>query len=176
MDVIFTCPFCGQELEADASAAGTEINCPTCGKPIVIPAPESTTRPPTQPTQTEQRKTPTPATGGVVNPIAVSAAAREEKHFQVPIREKPSESLINKPPKPLEFAAKETDKKLRVKTIRRIDCVEVGHDRFDERVTEFLQRVGENNIVSITPITYTYLDIATQKLITDFGVMIVYRG
>jgi hypothetical protein len=30
--------------------------------------------------------------------------------------------------------------------------------------------------VSITPINYSYLDTATQKLLTDFGVMVIYRG
>jgi hypothetical protein len=31
-------------------------------------------------------------------------------------------------------------------------------------------------MISITALTYTHLDIGTQKLMTDFGVMIVYRG
>ena len=35
---------------------------------------------------------------------------------------------------------------------------------------------GAANMVSITTLTYTHLDIGTQKLLTDFGVMIVYRG
>jgi hypothetical protein len=30
--------------------------------------------------------------------------------------------------------------------------------------------------VSITPNNYSYLDIATQKLLADFGVMVIYRG
>jgi hypothetical protein len=43
-------------------------------------------------------------------------------------------------------------------------------------VTNFLLKVGESNIVSIHTLTYTHLDIGSQKLMTDFGVMIVYRG
>jgi len=43
-------------------------------------------------------------------------------------------------------------------------------------VTNFLGRVGEPNVISITTLSYTHLDIGTQKLLTDFGVMIVYRG
>ena len=35
--------------------------------------------------------------------------------------------LIEKPPPPLEVAAKESDKKIRIKTIRHTDCIEVGH-------------------------------------------------
>jgi len=43
-------------------------------------------------------------------------------------------------------------------------------------VTNFLVKVGEPNIISITALTYTHLDIGTQKLMTDYGVMVVYRG
>jgi hypothetical protein len=76
----------------------------------------------------------------------------------------------------LEVAAKESDKKIRTKTIRHTDCIEVGHDKFDEVVTNFLSKVGEANIISINPINYTYLDIGTQKLMTEYGVLVVYRG
>jgi hypothetical protein len=43
-------------------------------------------------------------------------------------------------------------------------------------VTNFLTKVGEANIVGIHPINYTYLDIGTQKLMTEYGVLVVYRG
>jgi hypothetical protein len=52
----------------------------------------------------------------------------------------------------------------------------VGHDKFDEVVTNFLVRIGETNIISINTLNYTTLDIGSQKIMTDFGVMIVYRG
>ena len=119
MDVIFVCPNCRQELEADASLAGSQIACPTCNNNIAIPAPD-------------------PQNIRTHNPIASSAAAREEKHFVVPVRDQPTEVLIQKAARPLEVAARDEDKKIRVKTIRRTDCIEVGHDRFDEVVTEFL--------------------------------------
>jgi hypothetical protein len=73
-------------------------------------------------------------------------------------------------------AAKETDKKMRVKTIRHTDCIEVGHDKFDEVVTNFLQKVGEANVISINSLTYTHIDIGSQKLLTDYAVLVVYRG
>jgi len=94
----------------------------------------------------------------------------------VPVRQTPTESLIEKPLPPLEVAAKESDRKMRVHTIKHTDCIEVGHDKFDEVVSNFLIKIGEPNIISLTPLTYTHLDIGSQKLMTDFGVMIVYRG
>jgi len=172
MDLIFNCPKCDQELAVDASGAGSEIECPSCNEKIIIPqagAPGTRSGPPTDSL---------PTTGEVhpINPIASSAAAKVEMHLKVPVRTTPTESLIEKPLKPLEVAAKETDRKLKTKTIRRLDCVEVGHDLFDDHVTKFLQKVGEENVVQFIPVNYTYLDIGTQKLLADFGVIIVYRG
>ena len=65
---------------------------------------------------------------------------------------------------------------MRVKTIRHTDCIEVGHDRFDEFVSNFLQKVGEANVISITPMTYTHIDIGSQKIMTEYAVMVIYRG
>jgi ribosomal protein S27E len=172
MDVIFNCPKCEQELAVDASGAGTEINCPSCGQSIVIPSPErSVAQPGVEPRPGAPRMESHP-----VNPIASSAAAKVEMHLKVPVHKAPAAPLIEKPLAPLEVAAKETDKKIKVKTIKHTDCIEVGHDRFDEIVTNFLGKVGEPNIISITTLTYTHLDIGSQKLLTDFGVMIVYKG
>lgn len=156
MDMAFSCPRCKQQLAADSSMSGSEIECPSCAGKIVIPdANPSNIR---------------------VNPIAASAGAKQEYHFSVPVHETPTEVLIQKAAPPLEVAARSTDKTLRIRCIRRTDCVEVGRDRFDEIVSEFLQSIGEANLVSITPLTYTHLDIGTRQLMTDFGVMIVYKG
>jgi DNA-directed RNA polymerase subunit RPC12/RpoP len=171
MDIIFNCPKCEQELAVDSSGAGSEINCPACGEKIVIPAAPKTAAPATHPPTAPHD----PA--HPVNPIATSAAAKVEMHLKVPVGSKPTESLIGKPQAPLEVAAKkESDRMIRVKTIRHTDCIEVGHDKFDEFVTNFLQKVGETNIINISPLTYTHLDIGTQKLMTEYAVLIVYKG
>jgi DNA-directed RNA polymerase subunit RPC12/RpoP len=172
MDVIFNCPKCEQELAVDSTGAGTEISCPSCSETIVIPVPELVVnRPGVDKASGAPRVEVHP-----VNPIASSAAAKVEMHLRVPDHKTPTESLIGKPLVPLEVAAKETDRKIRVKTIKHTDCVEVGHDKFDEVVSNFLVKTGESNVISITTLTYTHLDIGTQKLLTDFGVMVVYRG
>jgi DNA-directed RNA polymerase subunit RPC12/RpoP len=166
MDIIFNCPKCDQELAVDSTGSGSEINCPTCGEKIVVPQAAS-----------HVPGTTVPGHGAnPVNPIASSAAAKIERHLKVPVHDKPSESLIAKPLVPLEAAVKDTGKHVRTKTIRHTDCIEVGHDKFDEFVTKFLEKVGEENIISINTFTYTHLDIGSQKLMTEFGVLIVYRG
>jgi hypothetical protein len=175
MDIIFNCPECEQELEVDSSGAGSEIDCPSCGETIGIPQPG------TKGTRTSgaaaSGSIPVAPTGAnPVNPISSSAAAKVEKHLKVPVRATPSESLIAKPLPPMEVAARDTDKKIRVKTIRHTDCIEVGHDKFDEVVTNFLIKVGEANMINISPLTYTHIDIGSQKILTDYAVLIVYRG
>ena len=172
MDVIFNCPKCEQELAVDSSGAGTEINCPSCGEPIVIPEPRAVSG-----KAGVENGAPDAAHPEVhpVNAMASSAAAKVEMHLRVPSN-KAAVSLIAKPLVPLEVAAKETDRKLRVRVIRHTDCIEVGHDKFDEVVSGFLAKVGEANIINISPLSYTHLDIGTQKLMTDFAVFIVYRG
>ena len=177
MDIIFNCSECGQELEVDSSGAGSEINCPSCGETIVIPQPG------TKGTRTSGAETSgripvgsgTATANNPLNPIATSAAAKIEKHLKVPVRAS-TESLIAKPLPPLEVTAKDTDKKIRCRTIRHTDCIEVGHDKFDEVVSTFLAKVGEQNIVNIVPMTYTHVDIGSQKILTDYAVLVVYRG
>ena len=167
MDIIFNCPKCEQELAVDNSGAGSEINCPSCSEKIVIPRTAAPASSGTVPVR---------ATGHANSPMASSAAAKVEMHLKVPDHSQPAASLIGKPSVPLDVTAKESDRKMKVKTIRHTDCIEVGHDKFDEMVTAFLQKVGETNVVSLTPLTYTHLDIGSQKLMTDYAVLVVYRG
>ena len=155
MDISFKCPTCDQELEVDASGAGSTIACPSCATVITVPSPAS---------ETPEKPPPPPA--------------KAEKHFSVPVRDgaAAAEPLIQKPNKPLDIAAKEDDKMVRIKTFKRSDCVEVGKDRFDEIVSAFLARVGQPNIVSINPISYSYVELGSHAILADYGVTIVFRG
>jgi hypothetical protein len=169
MDIIFNCPFCDVELAADPSDAGTDIDCPSCNKTIKIPSPD----------QDDVRTAPTQEAPPPSVPLPVvppNQPPRIEKQFVVPQRPagSPGSSLNEKPKPPLEAAAKSTGN-LRVKTIKHGDCVEVGKDKFDEVISEFLGKIGQTNIVSITPVTYTHADASGSRMITDFAVMIVYK-
>ncbi len=159
MDIDFKCRHCEQELSVDAAGAGSEIQCPACGGSIIIPAP------------------PAAAGAAPANPISTSAAAKEAKHFVVPQREKAQtpESLIAKPLKSLETAAHDGIH-LRVKCIRHFDCVEVGKDRFDETVTEFINKIGEANIVKIETFNVSHRDLETREWVMDYGIFILYRS
>jgi DNA-directed RNA polymerase subunit RPC12/RpoP len=160
MDISFKCPNCDQELEVDSSGAGSTIECPSCSTIITVPASEN----------------------GAVELVAAEKPqeppAKAEKHFSVPVRDgaSPTDTLIQKPNRPLEVAAKDDAKTLRIKTYKRGDCVEVGKDHFDEVVSAFLEKVGRENIISVNPITYSYTDLSSRAILADYGVMVVFRG
>src|ERR1700678_3813743 len=101
MDISFKCPICDQELEVDASGAGTTIDCPACSNSITVPHPD-------------------PAT---VVPVATAPAPeppKEEKHFSVPVHEHaPPQALIKNTNRPLDIVAKDGDKTMRIKTFKR---------------------------------------------------------
>jgi DNA-directed RNA polymerase subunit RPC12/RpoP len=161
MDIIFKCPHCEQEMEVDASGAGTEIECPSCSNQIVVPPPDPAAV----------------ADGAAEPPTPPPVPAKAEKHFAVPVHQHTPEALIKKPrAKPLDIIAKEGDKTMRIKTIKRTDCQEVGKDHFDETVSEFLEKVGQLNIVSVHTVNYSYVDVSTRQILLDYGVVIVFKG
>ncbi|HEX5399374.1 MAG TPA: hypothetical protein VFY06_10040 [Verrucomicrobiae bacterium] len=168
MEIIFNCPNCSQELAVDSDGAGSQIPCPTCGETITIPNKSSKD----VPTQAEE------AAGAHLAPsaIASSAAAKVEMHLKVPVRNTPAESLIKKPVVPLEAVARGADKQIRVRTMRHDKCIDAGHDKFDEMVSKVLGDIGEQNLISLHTINYEHFDVQTQKVMTDYGLLIVYRG
>ena len=169
MEIIFNCPNCSQELSVDAEGAGTELPCPTCGETITVPdkSPNAAAAAPTEAVT---------APSLAPSAMASSAAAKVEFHLKVPVRTTPGESLIKKAAVPLEAVARGADKHIRVRTIRHDKCIDAGHDKFDEVVSKALADIGEPNLIGIHPINYEHFDVQTQKVMTDYGVVIVYRG
>jgi DNA-directed RNA polymerase subunit RPC12/RpoP len=170
MDIVFDCPNCEQELAVDSAGAGTEIECPACGETITIP--EKSTKP--APAGAPPAEAPAPSLAP--SAIASSAAAKVQMHLKVPVSDRPGASLIKKAAVPLAVTAKGGDKQIRVKTMRHDKCIESGHDKFDEMVTKVLDEIGESNIIGIHPINYEHFDVQTQKVMTDYGLTIIYRG
>lgn len=169
MDIIFNCPNCEQELAVDQTGAGTEIECPNCTQTITIPAASN----PKVLTGSLPPVPPPPPRTSVPPP---SAAAKLDLHLKVPVRDTPSASLIGKSKPPLEVVQKGAGKRLRVRTIRRASCVESGHDFFDDRVSDILQEIGETNIVGMHTVTYEYFDVGVQKIVADYGLLVIFRG
>jgi len=88
-------------------------------------------------------------------------------HLRVPVHKTPAASLIEKPLVPrLEAAAKDTDQKNPRKTIKPPIVLKWVMISFDEVVTNFLVKIGEPNIISITTLT---LPIWTSARRVDDG-------
>lgn len=174
MDVVFNCPNCTQELEVDEAAVGQQIECPSCANTITIPAGKpKPAAPPPPPLEAK------PSAGDETKPAEAAPAAEpppapKRVPYTVPQHDKVEEILVKKTASAAS-APKAQKKHLRTHTIRRNQCMEVGHDKFDEKVTEFLEKIGDENVVSITPITYGFVDTVGHML-NDYGVIIVYKG
>ena len=157
-DLNFNCPQCGQNLTTDETLTGSEIECPSCNKPIQIPAAgdenvkKVESEPPTPPVTSEP----------------------EAKKLAVPVHEGSTELLLKK-----ESTKKEEevsgDGKIRVKTIKRGDCIELGQDKFDEAVNEFIEKFTREQIISVQTVNYAHFDATTQKYLDDCGALIVYE-
>lgn len=193
MNILFNCTNCSQEMSVEQAAIGAEIDCPNCGVKLVIP--EGVPDPESMP---QERDSETPAgesdDASAPAPPKVEAPKAEEppKKLAVPIRGKdaPKERLEEFSRKGVKSKSekekgKEKDKEqkagekkenqIRVKTIRRNQCLEMGHDNFDDVVGDFLQSIDEKSVISINTTSYSYFD-SQGKPLSDYGVLIVYKG
>jgi DNA-directed RNA polymerase subunit RPC12/RpoP len=172
MDIVFNCSKCSQELAVDETAGGEQIECPTCATMLVVPPPDQNRLAPSQPAPVLVAAAPPPPPPAAA-PVPESAKNDHHRQLAVPQHSGPAEVLVKK--------ANHTELKekkpaqLRTKCIKRGQCVEVGHDLFDEKVAEFIHKIGDTNIVSIHPLSYGAMD-TTGHMLPDYGVMIVYRG
>ena len=64
---------------------------------------------------------------------------------------------------------------IRVKSFKRTEYIEIGKDRFDQAVSEALSVIGAENIINVLPLNYEHIDIATEKIVTDYGIIVVYK-
>ena len=64
-----------------------------------------------------------------------------------------------------------TAQRISMKTILHGDCLKDKKDTFDETVTQFLNELDEECLMSVHPVQYT----VDEKKGTDFGVMILYK-
>jgi DNA-directed RNA polymerase subunit RPC12/RpoP len=155
MEIIFYCSKCSQEFAVDETAAGEQIQCPTCSEFLIIPQ--------------ESVAKPQMAGAGGADGEPEESGGGQGRHFEVPLHDGRSDSLVEGE------AESGAVKKIRTHCIKHYSCVEAGHDKYDDVVTEFLQRVGEENIVSINQINYDVVD-SIGRTLSDYGVMVVYRG
>ena len=64
---------------------------------------------------------------------------------------------------------------IKVRTFKRTEFIEVGRDTFDENVGKFFTAIGEENIIQVIPLAYEHIDISTQKVVSDYGLILIYK-
>jgi len=64
---------------------------------------------------------------------------------------------------------------VRVRSFKRTEFIEIGRDRFDEAVSDALTAIGVENLINVMPLNYEHIDIATEKVVTDYGIIVVYK-
>jgi hypothetical protein len=65
--------------------------------------------------------------------------------------------------------------KIKLMTLKHTQFLEMGKDLFDLRVSEILERIGEENVLGVHPISYQHVDMTTREIVVDYGVVVVYR-
>ncbi len=157
-DLNFNCPQCGQNLTTDESPTGPTHDCPSRSKPTNTPPAGA---------ENVQRVESEPAP-------PVTASEPEAKKLAVPVHEG-GEDLLKKTGKQKQKEEITGDGKICVKTIKRGDCIELGLDKFDETVNQFLEKFSREQIISVHSLNYSHFDPTTQKYLPDFAAMIVYE-
>jgi len=96
-----------------------------------------------------------------------------QKKYSVPIHEGKPEVLVNS--KAVEEESMSGDGLICIKTIKRGECIELGHDKLDDGLNEFLAKLNRYQIISMQSVNYAHFDPSTQKYLDDYGAMIVYK-
>ena len=155
MNIVFNCPHCQVQMTVDESGVGESVECPTCNQEFVIPAgrPEA------------EAKAEQPA------PAAPAQKPKEEKKPKIPA----GTDLASLMPNQKKKSAAEGDAGpgIRVKCFQHHLCIDMGKDLFDGMVAKFLAGVAKEDIITASPLSYSYKD-STGDIITEYGVMIIY--
>ncbi|MBG89321.1 MAG: hypothetical protein CMO80_20830 [Verrucomicrobiales bacterium] len=193
MNIVFNCPHCNVQMTVDEAGVGETVPCPTCNNEFQIPqgrpeeevktekaADEAAAAPAAPAAPAQKPLNPTPPQPGV-KPAGDAAPAEKTKE---PEKKKDAKPKI---PSGKDLAALLPNQKkaghddhekgpgMRVKSIQHHLCIDMGKDLFDATVAKFIKTVPKEDIVSITPLSYSYKD-SGGDIISDYGVMIVYHA
>ena len=148
---------------APAAAAQESASTPA---PEPVPAPAPAPPPPPQ-TNSAAKSTQPPSPASEPTPLQKSPAFK----YAVDRREaKLDRGFHGSKGDTLEREAA-TAQRISMKTILHGDCLKDKKDTFDETVTQFLNELDEECLMSVHPVQYT----ADEKKGADFGVMILYK-
>lgn len=169
MNIVINCPNCSQEMIVDDSNIGASGSCPTCNTEFKIPEgrPEEDVKKERQETQ--------PVSTGAHIPKDTKPDPKKEGESKASISRK--QDLANLLPGVSKGSSgKATDDKpgVRVKTFQHHLCIDMGKDLFPKLVGEALSAIDKEDLINISPLSYSYKD-SQGEIIAEFGVMIIYN-
>ena len=189
----FACPIesCGKDIEFPNAEETAALKAPTSPAAPAPAAQESAPAPAVQ----ESAPTPAPDPVSAPAPAPPPQTNPAAKSTQPPVKEPDPALKSATPPSPpaaqpqpkgadgdfafgfhgskgasLEREAA-TAQRISMKTILHGDCLKDKKDTFDETVTQFLNELDEECLMSVHPVQYT----VDEKKGADFGVMILYK-
>lgn len=148
MEINFNCPQCGQELTADDTMLGVEIECPACKETIMI----------------EGEAAEAAAEGEVEYAVAEEEPAATRAPISIGASHATADMILKPKAKRLEVAAKEDVAVLSRTILYSANGKDIG--KFDETVAKTLAEIGRPHIVSINTVNPGE---------GDFGVLIIYE-
>lgn len=163
MNVVINCPNCSQEMIIDEAGVGEAVDCPACSKEFVIPE----GRP-----EEEVRKEREAAEGK--HEASKKEAPKKEEKKTMPSKEELAALLpgAQRGKAAANLAADAPG--IKVKTIQHHLCIDMGKDLFDAQVAKILNSIPRENIVNVSPLSYSYKD-SSGDIIADYGVMVIYE-
>ena len=161
-----------QELAALKTNAELAVEAPPAVEPTSEEPPPPTldttgqVEPPPSIAQPETAAVP-PSTADLEKKIEKTAAKQEVSTKEIQSDTKSRQAQ----PEPAANEGDDSGMSMAIRTFRHGDWQGGGEDNFDSEVSKFLKKTGTDNVVSVTPVSYTDKD---EKLI-DYGVMVVYE-
>ena len=64
---------------------------------------------------------------------------------------------------------------VKIITFKHTQFLEMGKDLFDLRVSEFLDKVGAENLIATHTISYQHVDMTTRETVIDYGLVVIYK-
>ena len=182
-----------EAADVENAEEAAELKAPTSpaapAAPKVAPASEPAPAPaaqesaPTPAPEPVPASAPAPAPPPQTNPAAKSTQPPSEAPAPLPLQKAPAfEYAVDRREAKLDrgFHGSKGDtlereaataQRISMKTILHGDCLKDKKDTFDETVTQFLNELDEECLMSVHPVQYT----VDEKKGTDFGVMILYK-
>jgi len=173
MNIVINCPHCNQEMVIESDFVGQTVPCPTCSKDFAIPQGRPEEEVKAERAAAQPAAAPQPAAGAAPG-APKKEEKKDDKKKSMPSKEE-LDKLLPGANKSSPAAQAEGNKAgIRVKCVQHHLCIDMGKDLFGDMVAKILDPIDAEDIVNVSPISYSHKD-SSGDILHDFGVMIIYN-